>query len=320
MSQPWVEKYRPRSLDQIVSQELLVEALRTAVETKNVPHFLFYGPPGTGKTTAALVAARELFGPSYKNHILELNASSERGIDVVRHKINNFAKLSAKGGDVGYRLIILDEADNMTKNAQACLNRVMETASARFFILCNYVSKLIDPLVSRTIKFQFKPFTSEGMTARIKHICKCEGVKFADDGVMDTLRSVGGGDLRKTITTLQSAVRKEGNVVDSATLFDVSGRIPEDAISSLVSMARAGQFPSLASFEMDFQHLSGYGAEQLLSQLLAHVTSSPDIGELQKAKLALSISEALSETKGNTEDLCVAKYLGILAQELACGR
>lgn len=176
---PWVEKYRPSCVDEVAHQDEVVRTLKMCIEQGNLPHLLFHGPPGTGKTTTILALARALYGPTlYRTRILELNASDDRGISVVREKIKTFAQ-----GQVGsqkaagypcprFKLIILDEADTMTPEAQSALRRIMEAYSkvTRFCLICNYVTRVIEPLASRCAKFRFKPLPTSSMIDRMNHI------------------------------------------------------------------------------------------------------------------------------------------------------
>ncbi|EJT48309.1 DNA replication factor (activator 1 subunit) [Trichosporon asahii var. asahii CBS 2479] len=218
--QPWVEKYRPKTIDDVSSQDNTVAVLRKALMSTNLPHMLFYGPPGTGKTSTILALARQLFGPDlFKSRVLELNASDERGISVVREKIKTFARetprhnpgVASDGKEYPcppYKLIILDEADSMTQDAQSALRRIMETYSriTRFCLVCNYVTRIIEPVASRCSKFRFRPLEQSSSQARMEMIAENEGVQ-ADPGVLELILQLAGGDLRKAITYLQTAQR-----------------------------------------------------------------------------------------------------------------
>ncbi|KAG8927428.1 hypothetical protein FRC02_008222 [Tulasnella sp. 418] len=214
--QPWVEKYRPKTIDDVASQEHTVSVLRKTLTSTNLPHMLFYGPPGTGKTSTILALARQLFGPeNFRNRVLELNASDERGIAIVREKVKNFARQTPRAAEENsqypcppYKIIILDEADSMTQDAQGALRRIMETYAriTRFCLVCNYVTRIIEPLASRCSKFRFKPLDISSTRTRIEHIAQEEKITIGPE-VIDTLISTSEGDLRRSITYLQSAWR-----------------------------------------------------------------------------------------------------------------
>ncbi|OQO00427.1 Replication factor C subunit 2 [Cryoendolithus antarcticus] len=226
--QPWVEKYRPKSLDDITAQDHTVQILRRTLQSANLPHMLFYGPPGTGKTSTVLALAKQLYGPElFKTRVLELNASDERGISIVREKVKDFARMQLSNPPSGpageeyrkkypcppYKIIVLDEADSMTQDAQSALRRTMETYSkiTRFCLICNYVTRIIDPLASRCSKFRFKSLDEGNAGKRIADIARLENVRL-EDGVIDTLLRCSDGDLRKAVTYLQSAARLVGAV------------------------------------------------------------------------------------------------------------
>ncbi|SMQ50392.1 unnamed protein product [Zymoseptoria tritici ST99CH_3D7] len=226
--QPWVEKYRPKSLDDVTAQDHTVTVLRRTLQSANLPHMLFYGPPGTGKTSTVLALAKQLYGPELiKTRVLELNASDERGISIVREKVKNFARMQLSNPPSGpageeyrkkyscppYKIIILDEADSMTQDAQSALRRTMETYSkiTRFCLICNYVTRIIDPLASRCSKFRFKSLDEGNAGKRIEDIARLEGVTL-ENGVVETLLRCSEGDLRKAITFLQSAARLVGAI------------------------------------------------------------------------------------------------------------
>lgn len=287
---PWVEKYRPRKVQDVAHQQEVVAALTTALQTGNLPHLLFYGPPGTGKTTTALAVGRQLYGPELvKARVLELNASDERGISVVRGKIKSFASQVVKETAPGYpcppfKLLILDEADSMTADAQNALRRTMEQYSrvTRFAFCCNYVSRIIEPIASRCAKFRFKPVDQGAMADRLRYICGEEGVAL-EDGSDETLRRVSGGDMRKAITLMQSAARLHGSVTPAG-VESVGCTVPEDRIDALVAACRTGPFDK-AAIQCEALVLDGYPGAQVLSQLAAKIVADADIKDAQKARM-----------------------------------
>ncbi|MEM4946624.1 MAG: replication factor C small subunit, partial [Thermosphaera sp.] len=200
----WTEKYRPRTLDDVVNQSEIVLRLKKFVSEKNMPHLLFSGPPGTGKTTMAHCLAHDLYGENYRQYMLELNASDERGIDVIRSKVKEFARTRVVG-EVPFKIILLDEADNMTADAQQALRRLMElyTVSTRFILIANYPSKIIEPIQSRTAVFRFTPLKKEDVVERLRYICNNEKVVCRDDA-LTTIYELSEGDMRRAINILQA--------------------------------------------------------------------------------------------------------------------
>ncbi|PNT37315.1 hypothetical protein POPTR_005G181300v4 [Populus trichocarpa] len=299
-SQQWVEKYRPKQIKDVAHQDEVVRVLTNTLETANCPHMLFYGPPGTGKTTTALAIAHQLYGPElYKSRVLELNASDDRGINVVRTKIKDFAAVAVGSGQrqgvypcPPYKIIILDEADSMTEDAQNALRRTMETYSkvTRFFFICNYISRIIEPLASRCAKFRFKPLPEEIMSNRILHICNEEGLTL-DTEALSTLSSVSQGDLRRAITYLQGAARLFGSSISSKDLISVSGAIPREVTEAIYAACKNGDF-DLANKEVNDVIAEGYPVSQMLAQLFEVVVEVDDISDEQKARICKSLATA----------------------------
>ena len=207
MNESWVEKFRPKNLDDVESQEDIIMSLKNCIKTKNLPHLLFFGPSGCGKTSTILALAREIFGQKYwSDRVIELNASDERGIKVVREKIKRYAMNSVSIDDniPPWKIIILDEADNMTSDSQFALRKIMEDYSkvTRFCIICNYHNKIIDPIVSRCSLYRFKPIPKENIHLKLKDICNKEN-SIIDNDSIEMIEKISRGDLRKAINFLQ---------------------------------------------------------------------------------------------------------------------
>ncbi|OAA49462.1 activator 1 41 kDa subunit [Metarhizium rileyi] len=321
-NQPWVEKYRPKSLDDVTAQDHTVTVLQRTLQASNLPHMLFYGPPGTGKTSTILALAKELFGPEMmKSRVLELNASDERGISIVREKVKNFARMQLTNPAPGYnkkypcppfKIIILDEADSMTQDAQSALRRTMETYSkiTRFCLICNYVTRIIDPLASRCSKFRFKSLDQGNAKKRLEDIASTEGVPL-EDGAIEALIRFSEGDLRKAITFLQSAARLVGasapkdsdgdehmgvdkTPVTVKIVEDIAGVIPVQTIDELVDAMtpRAlGQTYRSVSKIVEDMVADGWSATQVVSQLYQALTTDETITDSHKNKIVLVFSE-----------------------------
>ncbi|KAI0125928.1 P-loop containing nucleoside triphosphate hydrolase protein [Xylariales sp. AK1849] len=319
--QPWVEKYRPKTLSDVTAQDHTVNVLQRTLQASNLPHMLFYGPPGTGKTSTILALAKELYGPEmFKSRVLELNASDERGISIVREKVKDFARMQLTNPPPGYKakypvppfkIIILDEADSMTQDAQSALRRTMETYSkiTRFCLICNYVTRIIDPLASRCSKFRFKSLDQGNAKRRLEEIAQKEGVVL-EDGAVDALIKCSEGDLRKAITFLQSAARLVGAIekdedgddkmdVDSPSVTvkiveDIAGVIPENTIQKLQKAMQprsaAATYQAVAKVVEDMV-ADGWSAGQVVTQLYQAVIQDETTPDIQKNKITLVFSE-----------------------------
>ncbi|GAY25016.1 replication factor C small subunit [Desulfurococcaceae archaeon AG1] len=236
----WTEKYRPRTLDEVVNQSDVVARLKVFVKEKNMPHLLFTGPPGVGKTTVALALVHDLYGEGYRRYVLEMNASDERGIDVIRTKVKEFAR-SAVVGDVPFKVIILDEADNMTADAQQALRRLMEmyVSTTRFILMANYSSKIIEPIQSRCAVFRFSPLSREDVVKRLKEIAEKEGVNYEPES-LDAIYDITEGDMRRAINILQAAAAL-GKVTVSS-VYKVVGLAHPKEIREMIRLALEGNF------------------------------------------------------------------------------
>jgi len=242
----WAEKYRPMKLSDIINQKDIIKSLTNLIKVpKEMPHLLFTGPAGVGKTTTALCLARELLGEDWKSETLELNASDERGIKMVRERVKEFAaviKLDiGTKGNKRFRLIILDEADEMTSEAQTALRRIIEDSSktTRFIIICNYLSQIIDPIQSRCVVFRFKRIAREEVEEYLKRLCKEEGVKF-EDRAIDQIYDSTSGDLRHSINVLQgAAVMGSVSTTNVVSSLGLSGKVK---VGDIIKLALAGKF------------------------------------------------------------------------------
>lgn len=249
----WVEKYRPPSLSHVVSQDHLREVLDSCLKTGSFPNFLFYGPPGTGKTTSILAFCQDLFGADWRLRTMELNASDDRGIQTVRKKIKGFAERHMKG----LKMIILDEADSLTSDAQSALRRVMENyPNTRFCILCNYQTKIIKPIRSRCVAFQFYPLSEEDVIKRLRHVVEGEGLDVTDEAYK-ALYEASGGDMRYAISLLeQTAIFY--STITADTVHNVVDAIPEELVTSLLNLDEVEAYNEFVS--------TGYNLFELLER------------------------------------------------------
>ncbi|MDG6225409.1 MAG: replication factor C small subunit [Candidatus Thermoplasmatota archaeon] len=291
MQEIWTEKYRPRKLDEVIGQTDIVRRLMAVVERRNIPHFLFAGPAGTGKTTCALALARELFGEEgWQDNFQELNASDERGIQVVRTKIKSFSRAAPLGG-ADFKVIFLDEADSLTTDAQAALRRTMERYSqtCRFILSCNYSSRIIPPIQSRCSVLRFSPLSKEDIRKYVNRIASSEGIDVTEDG-FDTLMYISGGDLRKTVNILQVAASFSERI-DSDTLFSTASVARPELVSDMMTKALNGNFKGAREVLMKLVTEAGLSGEDILSQMHKELYNLP-LPDQTRVHLLDAIGEA----------------------------
>jgi replication factor C subunit 3/5 len=268
---PWVEKYRPNALDELISHEDIINTIRTFIKKDKLPHLLFYGPPGTGKTSTILACAKEIYPPKlFNSMVLELNASDDRGIGIVRGQIMNFASTRTMFNS-GYKLIILDEADAMTRDAQNALRRIIEkfTDNVRFCLICNYLSKIIPALQSRCTRFRFGPLKEEQILPRLEHVCQEEKVTITEDG-KKALMTLSQGDMRRVINVLQSCHMAFEDVTED-NVYTCTGHPLRSDITNIVNWALNEDFSTAFNNIQELKTAKGLSLQDILSEVHLYI-------------------------------------------------
>ena len=283
MKEIWTEKYRPKNLDEVVGQKHVTERLKAYVSSNNMPHLLLTGPAGTGKTTCSLALAKEMFGDEWKGNFIELNASDERGIDVVRGKIKEFAR-TAPLGSAEFKIIFMDEADALTTDAQAALRRTMEKFSkiCRFILSCNYSSKIIDPIQSRCAVFRFKPLSREDVSEYLNKIVTNEGIQI-DDDAMEALVHVARGDMRRAVNSLQVAAAQSDRI-DVDTIYQTTGLANPEEVKKMLETALSGNFIGARDKLDEIMIEFGLSGQDIIKQIHASYFEL-SIGDSEKVRL-----------------------------------
>lgn len=282
----WTEKYRPKNLKNIIGQDHVVERLESFVKNRSLPHCLFAGPAGCGKTTAALAIANELFGNNWKSNFLELNASDERGIDTIRIKVKDFARTMALSG---FKIIYLDEADSLTRDAQHALRRTMEkyTDTARFILAVNYSSKIIPPIQSRTAVFRFSPLREEDIIKSLKNIASNEKLK-VDEEALKTIVYISEGDMRRAINILQTSAVMESNITEDV-ILSVTSRADPNAVKNMIETAMS-DFKKARSQLLSLLFERGLSGEDIIKEIHSQIFNI-EISEEKRIQLLEKVGE-----------------------------
>ncbi|KAI4485158.1 PREDICTED: replication factor C subunit 5 [Polistes canadensis] len=300
---PWVEKYRPKKLEDLISHEEILKTISKFINENQLPHLLLYGPPGTGKTSTILACARKLYKPEqFNSMVLEMNASDDRGIGIVRGQILNFASTGTMYRS-GFKLIILDEADAMTNDAQNALRRIIEkyTENVRFCIICNYLGKIIPALQSRCTKFRFGPLQSEQILPRLNEVIELENLKVMEDG-KQALMTLCNGDMRKVLNILQSTWLAFGSVTEETVYSCVGHPLPVD-IKNIANWLLNESYELSYCKIQDLKIKKGLALQDILTELhlFVHKIEFPDyilidliikMAEIEK-RVAVGCSEAI---------------------------
>lgn len=304
---PWVEKYRPDKINNIISHGDILKTLSTLMEKNNFPHVIFYGPPGTGKTTTIHACAKEMYGISLPNMVLELNGSDDRGINVVREQIKDFSQSDLFSNDIfnvnkkKHKLVILDEADSMTDDAQFALRRVIElyTSTTRFCLICNYSTKISESLQSRCITFRFSPIPVEDHISHIKTIIKIENMQVNED-VIDEMIKLSDGDMRKSINVLQSLYMTYGNeIIDMVSLYrNIGHPLPnekKDIINKILTLDLTSAYYFVKEIELN----KSLSLNDILNDLVSHIITHSIYTPIKKARILIGLAKIEHYLTGN---------------------
>jgi len=310
----WAEKYRPQTLDDMTNQTEIVSRLKMFVQEKNLPHLLFVGPAGVGKTTSILALARDLYGPGYRNFTLELNASDERGIDVIREKVKNFARTAAIASPVSFKILIMDEADSLTSAAQHALRRTMEiyTRTCRFCLIGNYSENIIDPIQSRCSIFRFSPLDEKDMKTYVMNIVEKEQVEIIEEG-LDAMYQASRGDLRKATNLLQAAAATKA-VIDDVSIYEVLGKVSPERVRAMIKQSLEGNFLEAREILRELLIDQGLAPDDIIRMVYRELMRNTVLSEQWKVKLSDKVGEVdYRLTQGARPEIQLSTLLAHLA-------
>jgi len=310
----WAEKYRPQKLDDMTNQTEIVSRLKMFVQEKNLPHLLFVGPAGVGKTTSILAMARDLYGPGYRNFTLELNASDERGIDVIRDKVKNFARTAAIASPVSFKILIMDEADSLTSAAQHALRRTMEiyTRTCRFCLIGNYSENIIDPIQSRCSIFRFSPLDEKDMKTYVMNIVENERIDIVEEG-LDAIYQASRGDLRKATNLLQAAAATKA-VIDDVSIYEVLGKVSPERVRAMIQRSLEGRFLDAREILRELLIDQGLAPDDIIRMVYSELMRNTVLSEQWKVKLSDKVGEVdYRLTQGARPEIQLSTLLAHLA-------
>lgn len=317
----WIEKYRPKTLDEVANQREAIEGIKALLaDPATMPHLLLSGPPGTGKSSVAICVARQLMGEHFRRLVLELNASDERGIGVVRERIKGFSQvIQSTASGVQFGLVILDESDEMTRDAQTALRRIMETSSrtCRFILICNYQSGIIEPIQSRCSVFRFRLIDEKDAAEHLLKICKSENID-ADPQAIKRIYDLSGGDLRSAINYLQViATQSKGAKVDLSTVEKTAPVAENELVRSMLNLAIKGEFIKARDVMYELMGKHGLSGREILRVANREITRITTLSGQRQVDVVTCLGECdFRLTQGANEDIQIS---AMLAQMSALG-